>query len=113
MSFTEYRETVDFVWVVARQLDRVMEAYSRVDYDSPALGARQLYMALRALYALTSFLVDSRVSDNITRASSMLRAGEPGKALAYMDKALRGILEELDRQKLLVRKKELMGVVEE
>lgn len=104
---------MDFVWVVARQLDRIMEAYSRVDYGSPALGARQLYMALRALYALTSFLVDGGVAGDMARASSMLRAGRPGEALAFMDRALRGILEELDRRKLLVRKKELMGVVEE
>jgi len=106
VSRVEYFETVDFTWTVARQLDRVMDAYSRIEYESPGIGVRRLYMTLRALYALTSFMVDGSAGVKLSRASTLMRDGRHGEALIAMDEALRTILESLDKKGILVRKGE-------
>ena len=105
-SRVEYFETVDFTWTVARQLDRVMDAYTSIEYDSPGIGVRRLYMALRALYALTSFMVSDALGRKLFEASRLMREGKAREALAVMDEVLRGILEGLDRKGVLLRKQE-------
>ena len=57
MYRTEYYESVDYTWALARQLDRVAEAYTRVDSRLPGLGVKCLLMAVRALYVFASIWV--------------------------------------------------------
>ena len=114
MGFTEYRETVDYTWVVARQLDRVAEAISRVDPRAPGLGVRRVYVAVRALVDLAHPFIERDVSgQRLRRADQLIRANKHWDALAVLEELLGLILEELDRKKLLVRRKDIMGVVEE
>lgn len=114
MSYTEYRETVDYTWVVARQLDRVAEAISRVDPRAPGLGVRRVYVAIRALVDLAHpFINRERAHEKLRRADQLTRANKYWDALDVLEELLGLILEELDRKKLLVRRKEIMGVVEE
>ena len=114
MVYTEYRETVDYTWVVARQLDRVAEAISGVDPRAPGLGVRRVYVAVRALVDLSHPFIDrERAKERLRRADQLIRANKHWDALAQLEELLGLILEELDRKKLLVRRKDIMGVVEE
>ena len=62
MSFEVVRETVDYTWVVARQLDRVAEAASRLDPSSTGssfrIGLIRYAVALRELYVLVAPLAE-------------------------------------------------------
>ena len=104
-SRTEYYESVDYTWALARQLDRVADAYSRIDPRAPGLGLGRLLMAVRALYSLAGIWAPREGLEALRRAeASRARAW---RALGELDRALALLLGELDRRGLLVRKREL------
>ena len=109
----EYKETVDYTWVIARALDRVLESYAKVNYDTPGPGIRKLLMSLRAFYTAVQHLVSRDIGRGIASADRLIRQGKHKRALDLIDNILYNMLEELDRRGLLIRSKRLMGVVEE
>ena len=112
-GIVEYKETVDYTWVIARALDRVLESYAAVSYDTPGPGIRKLLMAVRALYAAVRPLVAPEIGGRLAEADRLVRSGRHRQALQAIDDIIHDILEELDRRGLLIRSKRLMGVVEE
>ncbi len=108
MSYrTEYYETIDYTWAIARQLDRVAEAYSKIDPSVPGLGVRRLLMAVRALYALARLWAPREGLEALEEAERLSEEGRNKAALRMLDRALELILRELDRKGLLVRKSDL------
>ncbi len=114
MGFVEYRETVDYTWVVARQLDRVADAMTRIDPRMPGLGVRRVLVAVRALVAVVQpFVERSKLMAILEDAERLVAGNRHWKALDRIEVVLGLVLAELDRRKLLVRRKDIMGVVEE
>ena len=108
MSYTEYRETVDYTWVVARQLDRVAEVLSSINYNTPGIGARRLYMAVEALVTITAPFVSGEAREKLREASTLLAAGKPLSAIKALQETVGLVLRDLDRKKILIRKTELL-----
>ena len=108
MGYTEYYETVDYTWVVARALDRVAESMARIDYNMPGIGARRLYMAVEALVTITSPFVDRGVRERLREAGSLLRKGKPLTAIQVLEEVVEAVLRELDAKRILLRKTELL-----
>lgn len=110
---TKYKETFDFGFVVSRQLDRVMEAYTSIEYDTPGPGVRRLYMAVRALYVLTQIFVPEDLLEKLSHASERMRNGSNVEAVRILEDVIATILDKLNERGLLIRRKDIMGVVEE
>ena len=104
---TEYYESVDYTWALARQLDRVAEAYSQIDPRLPGIGVKRLLMAVRALYVLASLWAPPGGREALGKAQRLVDANSHMRALGEIDRALELLLRELDRRGLLVRKQEL------
>ena len=95
MIEAKYKETVNYQWVLARQLDRVLEKRARVTKHQMRFE-RELAIAEyeAALYALWLAL-----PDEIRRRVTMPRA-----PLETLDETMMRIVDELDKAKLLIRK---------
>ena len=104
---TKYYESVDYTWALARQLDRVADAYSRIDPRAPGLGLGRLLMAVRALYSLASIWAPREGLEALRRAEAEASRARAWRALSEIDRALGLLLGELDKRGLLVRKQEL------
>jgi hypothetical protein len=104
---TEYFETVDYTWALARQLDRVAEAYTSIDPKTPGIGLRRLVMAVRALYALARIFAPREGLEALARAEALARGGRPLAGLSEIDRALESLLRVLYNKGLLIRKQEL------
>ena len=105
MEREEYKETIDYTWTLARALDRAAAARSRV-HGKITKGELQLRIseyraALRALYAILPPPVRGTLNP------------PPKDNLAIMDEWLATVVGELDKKKLLLRKKNTQGVQEE
>ena len=104
---TEYFESVDYTWTLARQLDRVAEAYTGVDPRAPGIGLGRLLMAVRALYVLARIWAPEAGVEALRRAEMLARKSRVWQALAELDRSLELLLRELDKRGLLLRKQEL------
>ncbi|MEB3861460.1 MAG: hypothetical protein GSR84_04480 [Desulfurococcales archaeon] len=113
MSIVEYKETIDYTWVISRQLDRVADAYSSIDYEVPGPGIRRMYMAVRGLWLLTQIYLGDEAKKLLAEASAAISDGRNIEALRKIEDVVGLILAKLDNMGLLVRYKRLMGVVEE
>lgn len=108
MGVTEYRETIDYTWVVSRQLDRVAEALSRINYNTPGIGARRLYMAVEALVTVAGPFVTGEAWEKLRAAERLLNSGKPLGAVELLEEAVHAVLRDLDRRGVLIRKTELL-----
>jgi len=101
MSLVEYRETVDFTWVLARHLDRILESYSRIDPREPVHGLRHLYVALRGLLVAASPFI------NYEELRQKLRDAVKQRSWDLFDEVLSEVINALNRRGLLIRYNEL------
>lgn len=101
MSVTEYRETIDFTWVLARHLDRILESYSRIDPREPVHGLRRLYVALRGLLVAASPFI------NYGELRQKLRDAVKQRNWGLFDEVLSEVIITLNRKGLLIRYYEL------
>ncbi len=108
MSVTEYRETIDYTWVVARQLDRVAEALTKLSYDAVGVGLRRAYMAVRALHTITQPLMKEDLRGMLREVLKYIKEGNNSRALDTLESVVGAVLKELDRRGLLVRRHELL-----
>ena len=91
----KYKETIDYPWVLARQLDRVLDKRTKInnsmmrfDYE---LAVSEYHAALTALWLALPESVRSKVE-------------QPNGSLFRLDTTLTRIIDELDKRKLLIRK---------
>ncbi len=103
---TEYYESIDYTWALARQLDRIAEAYTRVDPRAPGIGLGRLLMAVRALYTLARIWAPESGVEALRRAEILARKSKVWQALIELDRSLELLLRELDKRGLLVKKQE-------
>ena len=106
-GLVEYRDTLDYTWVIARQLDRIAEAMTMVSFEAPGPGVARVYSAMRALLAVARPFVPRQCWLRLERAALMIQRGRPLAALAEMELALADLLAELDRKGLLLYKRSL------
>ncbi len=115
MSLVEYRETIDYVWVVSRQLDRVAEAASSIDVAAVKRGARlgllRYAIALRQLYVLVKpVLRKTRLPDHLSELEEAIEkllrgdARELARIWRRLDQIQMEIVAALNMEDLLVRK---------
>ncbi|MEM3948249.1 MAG: hypothetical protein QXM76_01475 [Zestosphaera sp.] len=104
MNVIEYKETIDYVFCVNQQINRLMELYTRIDPREPVHGLRHVYVALRGLIVMSSPFVDEW-EHMLDELNASLRTGS--KAWIVMDKIITRILSELDKAGLLTRKARL------
>ena len=113
MVIREYRETLDYRYVIARQMDRVLEAYSRVNPGRATVVAlERLYVAVRGLLvAATPFIDATKLAglwEDLRAAERLIRDGSLRSAWRVLDSVLAGLLVSLEAAGLLVRKAELL-----
>ncbi len=107
MSFAEYRETVDYVWVLARAFDRWAEAVAEAGKRSnKAAAVEAVCFAAHALSILAAPFVNT--SFDLKSCIKLCRDGRPLAALEAASVLVVEIAKELDRRGLLVRKTELL-----
>lgn len=108
MSYrTEYYESVDYTWVLARQLDRIAAAYTAIDPKAPGLGLKRLLMAVRAFYMLASLFAPKEGVEALKRAEELSREARAYSALDALDDAVGRLLKVLNEKGLLLRKTDL------
>ena len=107
MSFVEYRESIDYVWVLARAFDRWAEAVAETGKRSnKAAAAEAVCFAAHALSVLAA-----PFASNGFDLRDCIRLCRDGKPLTALEKASRYVAElarELDRRGLLIRRTELL-----
>ena len=101
----EYKETIDYTWTLARAIDRAAAARARthgkITKAELQLRLSEYRSSLRALYAILPPSIRSEVTP------------PPSKSIKEMDEWLATVVAELDKRKLLLRKKNPAGVKEE
>ena len=107
MSFVEYRETVDYVWVLARAFDRWAEAVAEAGRKAnKASAVEAVCFAAHALAALAA--PSSGNGFRLRRCVELAREGKPMTALEEASSFVAMLAKELERRGLLVRKTELL-----
>lgn len=121
MAFSIVRETIDYAWVVARQLDRVAEAATQID-PSSRIGAPfkhgllRYAVALLELYNLAQPVARRRVrlpdyEKTLMSIIGELTGGRSSRPLVKIWLSLneihRELLRALDIEGLLVRRSEI------
>ncbi|RUM47493.1 MAG: hypothetical protein DSY37_02240 [Hyperthermus sp.] len=107
MSFVEYRETIDYVWVLARAFDRWAEAVAEAGRrPNKAAAVEAVCFAAHALAALAAPF--SGNGFNLRRCVELARDGRPLAALEEASSFVAMLARELDRRGLLVRRTELL-----
>ena len=107
MSYIEYRETIDYVWVLARAFDRWAEAVAETGKRSnKAAAAEAVCFAAHALAVLTAPFTGKGF--DLRGCIGLARSGKPLSALEETSELVVLIARELDRRRLLVKKTELL-----
>ena len=107
MSFVEYRETVDYVWVLARAFDRWAEAVAEAGKRSnKAAAVEAVCFATHSIAVLASPF--AKAAFDLRGCIRLCRDGRPLAALEAASGLVVEIARELDRRGLLVRKAELL-----
>jgi len=103
MSVIEHKETIDYVYCINRQIDRLFEAYSRIEPREPVGGLRRVYVCLRGLILMSSPFIREwkKMLDELKEGIN------GGDAWTVMDRITVKILNELDEAGLLTRKARL------
>jgi len=103
----EYRESLGYVWVLARQFDRFAEAVSEAGKrGNKAAAVEAVCFTVHALAVLASPLVG--VGFDLRRCVSLCRKGNPLAALEEASELVEAIARELDKRGLLIRRSELL-----
>jgi len=108
VSISVVKETVDYTWVVARQLDRVAEAASSINTDIKASMRKTLlryYYALRQLVTLVRPVLNLDCSDVLDKVLAKLHDSNADLIEIYkvLDEIEAKVLEGLMRKHLLIR----------
>jgi len=107
MSFVEYRESIDYVWVLARAFDRWAEAAAEMGKrGNKAAAAEAVCFAAHALSILAAPFVNTGF--DLRSCIRLARDGRPLAALEQASRLVEELARELDRRGLLVRKAELL-----
>lgn len=104
MSTIEYRETIDYVFCINKHIDRLMEAYTRIDPRDPTAGLRHVYVALRGLILMSAPFVNGW-EYMLDELNASLK--NPKNAWITIDNIIIKILTKLDEIGLLTRKRPL------
>jgi len=104
VSTIEYRETIDYVFCVNQQINRLMEFYTRIDPREPVHGLRHVYVALRGLILMSAPFIDEwrQLLDELNASLK-----NPKNAWITIDNIIIKILTKLDEIGLLTRKRPL------
>jgi len=107
MSFVEYRESIDYVWVLARAFDRWAEAVAEAGRKAnKAVAAEAVCFTAHALSILAAPFVSTGF--DLRSCIRLCRDGRPLAALEQASRLVEELARELDRRGLLVRKTELL-----
>ena len=107
MSFVEYRETVDYVWVLARASDRWAEAVAEAGRKAnKASAVEAVCFAAHALAVLAAPFASNGF--DLKGCIKLCRDGRPLAALEAASRLVMEVARELDRRGLLVRRVELL-----
>lgn len=104
-TYETYREQIDYTWVLARQLDRILEKRSKIhnylfkmDYER---AVEEYRAALITLYYALPSKIRSEVDFNANAS------------LEELDITLSKIIDAIEKRGLLIKKKTIMMGVEE
>ena len=104
-TYETYREQIDYTWVIARQLDRILEKRSKIHIHLPKIdyerAVEEFKAALLALYYALPRKIRNEINFNINAN------------LKELDKTLSEIIDAIEKRGLLIKKKTIMMGVEE